>query len=350
MRKKTIALVLLLCVFAASLTWVYSQNASLPFVDRVIAYVMSISMDNSQNANLPPANQLIELTEDQFDEFMANQQNENPPMHPVVAKRVLQLSSETLDESFRKLASYDDGQYVHPGYTTNVQFKENHLQRLLSNRRFIKVLQEFENLPPEQAKTKAEEFHRIAMNHYSTVTHALLDEYEKNPYPEANPDSYHLKFMILASLALTASLGDFPLVMQQIDEWGTGPADVRKRLLTMYPMELLETCTLENTFFFDTSSFVSILMFAAERSGTMPENVKTIINEADCEIDDIPLVAWNADRTYYDDLRNFRNGSISGEDAQMVFRIYTFSRFNESQRQQNYEFFRTLQETIASLN
>ena len=138
---------LLLCVFAASLTWVYSQNSNLPFVDRVIAYVMSISLDQAQNANLPPVNQVVELTEEEFAEFMANLQNENLAMHPEAAKRVLQLGTETLEASFRKLATYDDGQYSYPGYMTNRLGEETDLQKLLSNRRFMKVLQEFENLP-----------------------------------------------------------------------------------------------------------------------------------------------------------------------------------------------------------
>ena len=106
-----IALLLLLCVFVATLSWGYSQNTKFPLVDRVLAFVMSISLDHAQNHT----GQYVELTQDQLAESQATaEMNEALMMQPTV-QRVLQLSTETLDESFRKLATYDDNQYGNPG-------------------------------------------------------------------------------------------------------------------------------------------------------------------------------------------------------------------------------------------
>ena len=345
--------VLFLCVLVATLSLVHSQYANITPVDRVLAFVMSLSINQAQNANLPSD---VKLTQEQYADIQATldmaEMRENLQMQPIV-QRVQQLSTETLDESFRKLATYDNGQYNEPGFMTQSVTEHTDMQRLLSNRRVIKVLQEFENLPFEQAKDKAEELHKIAMNHISRVINTKLDQYEKTrePLPHDN-EHQHAKYMIMTSLLLSASLGDIPLVMRQIDELGQGPEDVRKRILankTLYPSGLKD-CTLENTPYFDTTSFVSILMFAVERSGTAPENVKRKIAEASCEIVDIPLVEWNADRTYYDELRYGGNVSMTQDSVQIFFRIYNFSSswINEQTRNQNSKFFWSLHEIIAS--
>ena len=319
---------LLLCVFAVTLSLVHSQNVSRQTRVRVVDY-----------------------SEEEIANILANAEMQETIQMLPTAQRVLLLSTETLDESFRKLATYDDGQYFEPGYTTDVMFVETDLKTLLSNRRVIKIMQDYEKLPLEQARAKAKEFHQIAMNNISRVVNTELDEYEKTgePLPIGNDDQ-HAKYMTLTSLLLTASLGDIPLVIQQMEAFGQGPADVKKRYLKKRPADFVEAYSkLEYSRFVDVSSLVSILMFAVEQNGTQPEIVKRRIAEADCRIEDIPLVAWDAKKTYFDDIRLRGEGLISWENTHLVFRVYSFSWLNESERLRNFEFYRSLEDTIASV-
>jgi len=92
-------------------------------------------------------------------------------------------------------------------------------------------------------------------------------------------------------------------------------------------------------------------MFALERSGNIPEIVKYVTAEAGCEIRTIPLVAWNAAKTYYDN--HFYHGGnipVSLETTQVNFRIYALPvNTREGTRHAN-QLFQWLKETMASMN
>ena len=329
---------LILCVFVAALSFVHSQNGS---SQKIVARIGS------------PDGQVIELNEEEYATFLAEQKAteemyEAMRMEPI-ARRILLLSTETLDESFLKLATYDDGQYFEPGYMTQRSDENTDMQTLLSNRRVIKILQEFERLPLDQAKIKAKELHKIALDNLYRAIDADLNflVLELNEFE-------HAKFMATTSVLLSASLGDIPFLMQRIEEWEQMIAEMRKRIQadeSIYPPDVVEAYSPNSFFFFDPTCFVSILMFAVERSGNIPETVKNKIAEADCRIVDIPLVAWNANKTYYDDLRHRETGdTISWETTQTFFRVYNFPIGNELYRQQSKKFLRSLQETIESMN
>ena len=349
MKKKRIALLLLLCVCAASLTWVYSQNASLPLVNRVIAFVMSISLDQAQNANLPPANQIVELSEDQFAEITANQQKyETLRMQPTV-DRVARLGSETLDESFLKLGIYDDGQYFRPGYMTNVWGESTKMQTLFSNRRVIKVLQEFEKLPRTQAEAKAKEFHHFALNALSRVIDDELPLYAGIPqdaiWGVVNKDE---QYMALTSLLLSASLGDTAFLLERIEEWEQLVVNVKETILSQpetYPSGFAEFYP--QFYFPDATCFVSIVMFATERNGSLMQNAGDYV--ADCRVMDIPIAGWNANKTYFDELRH-GGTPASEEDTRSDFRIYRLRHGSEKDDRYNEELVQALKRAVMNAN
>lgn len=321
MMRKVIFLLLITCVFAVAITLVHSQNGS-----------RQDSID--AEAELKTNQEIAEF----YQSF--------PTM-----QRTLLLSTETLDQSFRKLAEYDDGQYFEPGYIAPDDYECTDLQMLLSNRRVIKILQEFEKLTLDQAKIKAKEFHKIAVNHVSKVINTSLDQYEASPGPlPASDDDKHAKYMVITSLLLSASLGDVPFLMQRIDELEQVLAVAKNRVQTnkIFPSSFAKGFSLENSFYFDTTSFVSIMMFALEKKGYSPEAVKTKIANAGCRVADIPIVSWDANKTYHDDLKFHGNGSISWENLYTSFRIYRFPHDIDPLRKQGYEFFRSLQETMVS--
>jgi len=299
----------LLCVFVAALSWVHSQNPNQPGLAKVL------------EAQLAEAKAAANM-------------HETLQMLPTVS-RVLALSTETLDESFRKLATYGDGQYFEPGYMTNVAGINTTFHELLSNRRVIKVLHEFEKLPLEQAKVKAEEFHKIALNSFSKAIDVEVAAY--SPDKKYGSFRQNEQFMLMTSVILSASLGDIPTVTHRIKEWEQIITRVEEKMIQKnFPPNLAET--LSQYYFLDPTSFVSILMFALERKGQVPDVAKNKIAEMNnCTIVTIPIVAWNAGKTYYDDLRQRGNVSISWEDTQMFIRVYELLGGTDGRNRKNQE-------------
>ena len=315
-------------------------------------FAVTLSLVHSQNVNRQTRVRVVDYSEEEIANIRANAEMQETIQMLPTAQRVLLLSTETLDESFRKLATYDDGQYFEPGYTTNRYSEDTTLKRLLSNRRVIKIMQEFEKLPLEQARAKAKELHQVARNNLARLLHGVLGEYQKSLGQESaksTSDYEQAKFMILTSLLLSASLGDVPLVIQQIDDWEQIPADIKKQAFAVnYPQNLIEASSLQNSFYFDATSFVSILMFAMERKGPLPETIRNKV--VDYKADSIPLVAWNANKTYFDDISHSGNDSFSWEDTQIFFTIYDFPVGSESSRKEGYDFFHALKDMVSSLN
>jgi len=313
----------ILCIFVATLSLVHSQNRS------------------RQNPTF----------EDQLAELKTNQEIVEMVKMGPIAGRVLALSTETLHESFLKLATYDDDQYGSPGYTTNVYGEMTEIQELLSNRRVIKILQEFEKLPLDQAKIKAKELHKIALDSLSQVIDEALVAYTKFPTAESygviRPNEL---FMAMTSVLLSASLGDIPFVLHRIEEWERMVAIAKNKILSnekSYPLNFAEGYS--QCVFLDPTSFVTMLMFATERKGSIPEIVKNKV--AEYETFDIPIVAWNAERTYYDDLKYHGGGStISLENMLMDFRVYNLRKGAEEWNRSNQELIQFLKKAMASTN
>lgn len=309
---------LIFCVFVATLSLVHSQNTS-----------------SKKNP------------EEELAEIKANAEMlENVQMWPT-AQRVLLLSTETLEESFRKLAAYDDGQYFEPGYETQRMGENTNMQILLSNRRVLKILQDFEKLPLDQAKTKAKELHKIALNSLSKVLDVEFEPYSSEK--RYGVVRLNEQFMAMTSVLLSASLGDIPFVIQRIEEWELIITKVREKLSKKnYPPRLAENFS--QHYFLDPTSFVSILMFATERKGTLPEILKNKVSKYRAV--NIPLVAWNADKTYYDGLKyqGQGGGNFSLENTQMVFRVYNLPTGNEEYNRQNKELIQSLKEVMASMD
>ena len=320
MRKKSIPLLFLLifCVFVVMYSLVHSQNG------------------NRQNLSVQvtplPGIQVTQRTEAEIAEIKATQEMDEAIQMAPTASRVLSLSTETLEESFLKLATYDDGQYFQPGYIPPDDFECIDMQVLLSNRRVIKILQDFEKLPLDQAKTKAKGLHKIAMDYFYMVVENGLDQYEKYSFIEHTDDLKHVNFMATTSLLLSASLGDVPFLIQRIEEWEQTLEKLRKRILLnekKYPPNTADAYLpySSHSSFFDPTGFVSILMFAVERSGNY-----------------LPLHSeiWNANKTYYDDLRHREGGNLSWENTQMFFRIYNLPCKTELYNRQGKELFQSV--------
>ena len=309
---------LVLCVFAATFSFVHSQNTSRPTPANVAAAKIA---DIKNNAAITESFQMLPTSQ-----------------------RVLLLSTETLDESFQKLAAYDDGQYFEPGYMTQSASENTNMQVLLSNRRVLKILQEFEKLPLDQAKNKALELHKIALSSLSKVLDVEFEPYSSGKmYGVVRPNE---QFMVMTSVLLSASLGDMPFVMQRIDEWELIITKVKEKLIKKnYPLG--QASKFSQHYFLDPTSFVSILMFAAERRGTIPEAMKS--NVSQYKTVDIPLVAWSAYKTHYD-AQGRGGGNFSLENTQIVFRVYDLPSGTEEYDRQNEEIIQSLKEIMLSTN
>lgn len=314
---RRVPLLLVFCVFAVSLSLVHSQNPDRQNPEDKDAAFRKIIEEHQKSAS-------------------AQQ------MAPTVS-RTKRISTETLDESFSKLSLNDDDQYTSPGYTTNVLGENTEIHELLSNRRVIKILQEFEKLPRDQAKIKALKFHKDALDSLSKVLNVEFEPYDpKKIYAFIRPNE---KFTAMTSVLLSASLRDIPLVTQRIEEWEQLTTKVREQLIKKnFPPDKADKFS--KLFFLDATSHVSLLMFAAQRKGVLPDVLQ--IQLSGCQIMDIPLVAWDAPITYYDN-RRFGGSPASLENIYMVFRVYNLSVLTEEHQRKNAELIQLLNETVKSL-
>ena len=310
---------LILCVFAATFSFVHSQNANRPTPADVAAAKIA---DIKNNAAITESFQMLPTSQ-----------------------RVLLLSTETLDESFQKLAAYDDGQFFEPGYMTQSASENTNMQVLLSNRRVLKILQEFEKLPLDQAKNKALELHKIALSSLSKILDVEHEPYSpEKVYGVIRPNEL---FMVMTSVLLSASLGDVPFVMQRIDEWELIITKVEEKMIKKnYPPN--HASRFSQCYFLDPTSFASMLMFAAERKGTVPETMKNKVSK--CKVVDVPLVAWNAAETYHGNLKYQGGENFSSENTQFVFRVYNLPTGTDEYDRLNGEIIQSLKEELLPTN
>lgn len=315
-------------------------RSSLPVLFILCVFVMSLSLVRSQNEN----GQNSEDQDAAFRKMLREHQESaiKDQMAPTVSRNK-QLRKETLEESFRKLALYDDDQYGSPGYMTNVLGENTEIHELLSNRRVIKILQEFKKLPRNQARIKAKKYHQDALASLSKVLNVEFEPYD--PQKQYAIGRRNEIFMVMTSVLLSASLGDIPHLTQRIDEWKEMTTKAREQWIQKnYPANLADDFS--KHFFLDATSHVSLLMFVAQRNGILPDVLQKQVNG--CQFVDVPLVAWDAPITYYDN-RRFGGASASLENIQMVFRVYNLSALTEEQKRKNDELIQSLTETVKSL-
>lgn len=269
-------------------------------------------------------------------------------------ERVEELRKESLDESFIRLQ--DDQSYISESILTGVINPKIDLQRMFSNRGFLKVFQQFKELPYKQAVGKINESWKRAVEEYAAGTDLALLSHDLAADPTAQEQYEELdnvlrspqwksgfseKCTFYVPMLLAAYLGENTLLVDMIDEahhltdtridrlekCDTIPQFTKDFILPEDPDGMLPPMSLEE------NALLSILIYAAERSGVD-------LSEADIPFESftqmvIPLFPWDDEWTHYD-YPVFRSGVVlDPKNADELFTVYMFPRF----RRQGERFF-----------
>ena len=261
--------------------------------------------------------------------------------NPAVKERVDFLHGQTLDESFFWLL--DGQQYHNPGYKTNVLFGPEAMETLLSARCFLKVFQQFGELPREQAVETLHRFSEKAINDYDAVLSVLYHEdvvsfrHEdfvalrpeeliakaasaqdvdtqlrgldlrgkfllESSVPNPAVDIRGAKNAIYTSMLLAASIGESELLVWLMDEaHRIADARVSGSLAKRdAPQPLPERARFGySSSALEPDGILTILMYAFKRLG-MDLKMDISLDVGDLDEKTILLYRWDANATHYD--------------------------------------------------
>jgi hypothetical protein len=210
---------------------------------------------------------------------------------------------------------------------------------MFSNRGFLKVFQQFKDLPHEEALEKLNEFSEKAIDRLDTKMRAIRYE-EAVPMnvvgarqevglmvPSSCADAQSpAGYLVYTSMILAAHLGENALITHQLDEVQRIIDECIDRVnrSDTIPPDLKDTVS-QAIGVFDENALLSILMYAAERTGV--DLSETGIPFDDIEQVVIPLFPWDAEWTHYDFPVHRGEIWLDPRDADELFTIYSFPRF-----------------------
>jgi hypothetical protein len=240
------------------------------------------------------------------------------PVHErKIQDRIELLRGQTLEKTFGELS--ESQQYHYPGYNPSGDLVPTDIERLLSARSFLKVLQQFGELPRQQAVEKIHVFSEKAIEEFNKALEISL-------WQNANPSVEHpspisllaAKYMVCASMLLAARIGEHELLLNLMDKMQPLIDSYVDRMKAYKPPgteEILrKIATLED------DAILTVLMHAMKQAG----KDTSIPFEGNIRQKTIPLCRWDAPLTHYDFevLRGLRR--IDPNDVIEKFIVYEF--------------------------
>jgi len=251
-----------------------------------------------------------------------------------VSEYVASLRGQSLEETFFGLL--DNQQYFYPGYHPEAEGAPREMEELLSSRGFLKVFQQFGELPKEQAAEKIHLFRDRAFKEFSdsleqSVARAadplLWDSETMEPVP--TPNVMGAKYMVCATMLLVARIGEYKMLLDQIEAMETLANSYVERVRKYNPPEPGWDAISRSIASLEDDCILSVLIYALKQKGTDLET--------DVPLDQkiVPLFRWDAELTYYDVLaqRGFKN--IAPQDAVESFTVYAFQKDVEDQQRRH---------------
>ena len=251
-----------------------------------------------------------------------------------VDEYVASLKGQSLEETFAGLL--DNQQYFYPGYHPEDGGAPREMEELLSSRGFLKVFQQFGELPKEQAAEKIRLFRERAFRDFSnsleqSVARAadpLLWESETvEPIP--TPNVMGAKYMVCATMLLTARIGEYKMLIDQIDTMESLADSYVERVREYNPPESGGDAISRSIASLEDDCILSVLMYALKQ--------KDIDLETDVPLDQkvIPLFRWDAELTYYDVLVQRGLKNIALQNAVESFIVHAFSKNVDDQQKKH---------------
>ena len=251
-----------------------------------------------------------------------------------IQERIDRLTGLTLDETFVELL--ESQQYFYPGYYSERMAVPTDIQTLLSARTFLKVLQEFDALPHEEAIEKLYEFSETALGTYGMAVEMLLErERRKREGQTQEPlgSFTATNRMLCASLLLAARMGEHELLIRQLDEmqfhWHAYYDGITGYVQPEF-VDMFEQARHRKLYGpLEDDAVLTIFMYAAldrsENSGNFGAlEYATTLSYDGVTAAVIPLYPWDAPLTYYDFGMGSGHSGIDFNDAVELFFSYEF--------------------------
>jgi len=259
-----------------------------------------------------------------------------------VNERITELRKESLEESFIRLQ--DDQSYIPESLLSGTMNPKMDLQRMFSNRGFLKVFQEFKNLPREQAIAKLNKINEWATEGFENMMKATLYEdavllkpiSEDFRVPLLVPSSSEdaetaAGYLVYTSMLCAAYFGENTLIINQLDEIQRIVDECIERVhrSDTIPLDLKDSVS-QAIVALEENALLSILIYAAERTEVDLSEAGIPFEVFTQEV--IPLFPWDAEWTPYD-YPVFRMGvQLDSNDTDELFTVYSFPRHGSAEK------------------
>ena len=242
-----------------------------------------------------------------------------------VAEHVALLKGQSLAETF--VALLDNEQYFYPGYHPEAEGAPREMEELLSSRGFLKVLQQFGELPKEQAAEKILVFRERSLSEFENALEKsaaraadplMWNSETMEPIP--TPNIMGAKYMAGATMLLAARIGEHEMLIDMIKTMQSLADSHIERVREFNASEPGWDSIYRAVVSLEDDFILSVLMYAlwqkgAESGINIPLDQKTI-----------PLFRWDAELTYYDVLAQRGLKRINTQDAIELFAVYAFPK------------------------
>ena len=236
-----------------------------------------------------------------------------------VQERIDLLKNQTLEESFDELL--ESQQYFYPGGKRSDRIDPQEMETLLSTRTFLKVFQQFGELPREQALEKLPWFCESVIETFGDALDEALPRSGIRP-PLGTPmkSLREIKFKVCTSMLLAARLGENELLFNQID--------MMQSLIDEYIARAMDCGTdisinvrvsaLLNLLSLDDDCILTVLMYALKQKDALgeieiPDTIKQYT---------YPLYRWDSEATFFDFLVDRGMQELDINDSVENFTVY----------------------------
>ena len=232
-----------------------------------------------------------------------------PQRHPGKERMLATLKEESLDQSSVLLMG-DREQYFFPfaGMSKFGEDVQQDLEQVLSDRRFVKVLQEIESLPKSEGKAKCELlFSRAFQSHTNGCRVAIDFALDPSATIPTNSESLYMlsgQMTLSAALFIAADTANLDLLEKQfaqLDQW-RAEIEPLARVQDRHGKIAARPALGDSVITPDYRLQVNVLRLAALRSGNaeMLKQVDEACAGIQMTTDTIPIVAWNAETTVFE--------------------------------------------------
>lgn len=233
-------------------------------------------------------------------------ERDNPPMvvhqRPGTEKALAALKQEDLSQSIQVIITGGIEQYLIPGSRSSAYGRPPDLDRMLSNRRVIKVMQDIQALPEDERGQECNRlFSKALLAHTNACRTVIM--HEQNPSSPANRQSMlSSKMGLSAALFITAELGRLDLLGKQLktlDEWNK---EIEPLAYTPSPNPGHGTLLDDAYIAPDYELQVNVMRLGVLRAGNteLLKQVDVELASIGMRTNTLQIVPWNAETTAFE--------------------------------------------------